>query len=179
MVLDHIIALWLLLGMHLATRRFFCSCNGCKIKLSLSTIQEPYDGPFDQCKYWLLYQIDDINCWNDAHILTFQQQNVDKLDESLVHTLRELGKAVSRNVVIGGIGSYAVDDVDCYYLVKWTEELQEVEEDGIVMVEDAGMMLFKGDYICRGRWLDKISSCKILVLLCPIKMLTFAVYSLD
>jgi hypothetical protein len=38
-----------------------------------------------------------------------------------------------------------VDDIDCYYLVKWVEEPQMVEQDGIVMVEDAPMMLFKGD----------------------------------
>jgi hypothetical protein len=124
----------------------FCSCNGCKIKLSASTIQEWYDGPFDQYKYWPLYQIDDSNGWNDAHILNFQRQvdcGVGELDKSLGHTLQELGKSISRNVVVGRFGPYAIDDVDCYYLVKWIEEPQEVEEDGIVMVEDAGMMLFK------------------------------------
>ncbi len=51
----------LLLGMHLATWIFFCSCNGCARKFSLSTIQEWYGGLFDQCKYWLLYQVDYSN----------------------------------------------------------------------------------------------------------------------
>jgi hypothetical protein len=60
-------------------------------------------------------------------------------------------KSMSSNVIVRGIGSYAVDDVDCYYLVKWIEELQEVEEDGVAKVEDARMMLFKGDWIRRGR----------------------------
>ena len=110
-----------LLGMGLAMRIFFCSCDGCKRKLSLTTVQERYDGQFDQRKYWPLYRIDDEHGWNDAHILTFQQQvdcDVDELDDLLVHTLRELGKSISRNVVVGSIGLYFVDDVDCYYLLK-------------------------------------------------------------
>ena len=152
-----------LLTIHLATRRFFCSCDGCRRKVLLGTIQDWYDGPFDQCKYWKLFKIDDGNGWNDVCILTFHPQvdcDVDELDESLVHTLRELGKSISRNVSVGGIGSYAADDVDCYYLVKWIEEPQEVKEDGIVLVEDSPMMLFKGDWTCRGRWLDKVARAK-------------------
>jgi hypothetical protein len=45
---------------------------------------------------------------------------------------------ISRNVVVGRIGSYTVDDLDCYFLVKWIEELQEVKEDGRVMVGATG-----------------------------------------
>jgi hypothetical protein len=44
--------------------------------------------------------------------------------------------------------------------VKWIEEPQEVEEDGIVLVEDSPMMLFKEDWTCRGRWLDKVARAK-------------------
>ena len=52
-----------LLGIRLAARRFFCSCDCCMRKLSLGTIQDRYDGPFDQCKYWPLFKIDDGNGW--------------------------------------------------------------------------------------------------------------------
>ncbi len=46
----------------------------------------------------------------------------DELQETMVSTLRELGKTIAKNVVVGGIGAYAVDDdVDKYYLVRWTE----------------------------------------------------------
>ena len=78
-----------------------------------------------------------------------------------MHLLRELGKSISRNVVVGGIGLYAVDNVDCYYLVRWIDQTQEVEEDGIVMVEKSPVMLFRGDLICRGIWLDQVSREKI------------------
>ncbi len=44
--------------------------------------------------------------------------------------------------------------------MKWIEELQEVEADEIVMVEDAPMMIFKGDWICKGRWLDQVVRAK-------------------
>ncbi len=152
-----------LLGLHCATCRFFCSCNGCRTKLLLGTIDERYNGPFDQCKYWPIYKINANEGWNDVRILSFQpldDYNVDKLEHSLVHTLQELGKIISRNIIIGGIGAYAVDDADRYYLVKWIEEPQEVEADEFVMVEDAPMMTFKGDWICKGRWLDQVLRAK-------------------
>jgi hypothetical protein len=148
-----------LLGLHIAACHFFCSCNACKTKLSLGTIEERYCRPFDQCKYWPLHKIDSNEGWNDVYILTFQPQDdcdVVKLDKTLVHTLMELGKTISRSIVIGGKGAYVVDDIDSYYLVKWIEELHKVEEDGIVMVEDAPMMLFKRDWICRRKWFDKV-----------------------
>ncbi len=44
--------------------------------------------------------------------------------------------------------------------MKWIEEPQEVEEDGIVLVEDSPVMLFKGDWAYRGRWLDKVFCTK-------------------
>jgi hypothetical protein len=148
-----------LFGLRIAVSQFFCSCDACKTKLSLGTIKERYCRPFDQCKYWPLYKIDNNEGWNDVHILTFQPQDdcdVVELDKTLVHTLMELGKPISRSIVVGGIGAYAVDDIDSYYLVKWIEEPREVEEDGIVMVEEVPVMLFKGDWSCRGKWLDKV-----------------------
>jgi hypothetical protein len=151
------------LGLHCATRRFFCSCNGCRTKLLFGTIDERYNGPFDQCKNWPIYKINGNEGWNDVRILSFQPSddcNVDELEHSLVHPLQELGKTISRNIIIGGIGAYAVDDADRYYLVKWIEEPQEVEADEIVIVEDAPMMIFKGDWICKGRWLDQVVRAK-------------------
>jgi hypothetical protein len=40
-----------------------------------------------------------------------------------LQTLQELGKPISRNVMvmIRGVGAYAVDDVDSCYFVKWIE----------------------------------------------------------
>jgi hypothetical protein len=41
-----------LLGPRIAAQRFYCSCAACINKLSLPTVAERYDGPFEQCKYW-------------------------------------------------------------------------------------------------------------------------------
>ena len=152
-----------LLGLCIAARQFFCSCNGCKTKLSLDTIEERYSGPFDECKYLSLYKIDNDEGWNDVRILIFQPQvdcDVEESEETLVHTLLELCKTIPRGVVVGRIDAYAVNGIDWYYLVGWIEESHAVKVDEIVMVEDAPMMLFKGEWICEGKWWDKVSRAK-------------------
>jgi hypothetical protein len=83
------------------------------------------------------------------------------MEETLVATLKQLAKAISRNVVIGGVGAYAIDnDVDQYYFVKWTQVPRELLHDEIIMVEDTMMTVFQGDCICEGRWLDRVERSK-------------------
>ena len=140
-----------LLGLKTVTRCFFCGCEGCKSKLSSAIISERYSRPFDTCKYWPIFKIDESS---DTRILSFVQGkgcDDDEDEETFVHTLKELGKTVSRNVVVGGVGAYAVDDdCDSYYLVKWVHLPQEIEEDEMIMVENTMMLVSKGDWVCDG-----------------------------
>ncbi len=83
------------------------------------------------------------------------------MKETLVQTLKELGKTISHHVVVGGVGAYAVDN-DCnqYYLVQWVQLPQEIEEDEIIMVENSMTMIPKGDWVCEGRWYDRVEHTK-------------------
>ena len=64
-------------------------------------------------------------------------------------------------VVIGGVGAYAInDDVDQYYLVKWTQLPRELLHDEIIMVEETMMTVFQGDWIFQGRWLNRVDCAK-------------------
>ncbi len=68
---------------------------------------------------------------------------------------------ISKNVVVGRIGAYAVDDdVDKYYLVQWTELLPEIIEDQEIIVENTLTTVFAGDWICYGIWLDQVARGK-------------------
>ena len=55
-----------ILGLRIASHCFFRSCVGCKNELSLPTVSKRYSGPFDECKYWSLFKIDDPRGWNDT-----------------------------------------------------------------------------------------------------------------
>ncbi len=97
-----------ILGLRIASRHFFCSCVGCKNKLSLPTVSERYSGPFDECKYWSLFKIDDTRCWNDTKIISFapaKDCDAEEMEETLAATLKQLAKTIARNVVIGGVGA--------------------------------------------------------------------------
>jgi hypothetical protein len=63
--------------------------------------------------------------------------------------------------VIGGVGAYAVDDeVDQYYLVKWTQVPRELLHDEIIMLENTTTTVFRGDWICEGRWLNRVERAR-------------------
>ena len=102
--------------------------------------------------------------WNDTKIILFAPSkdcDADEMEETLVATLKQLAKTISRNVVIGGVGEYAInDDVDQYYLVKWTQVPRELLHDEIIMVEETMMTVFQGDWICQGRWLNRVNCAK-------------------
>ena len=121
-------------------------------------------GPFDQCKYWSLFKIDDHQGWNDDRIISFEPAKgcvVNKLDETFVATLRELGNTLARSVVIGGKGAYSVNAEEFkYYLVEWTADPCMIDEDGVIMVVNQPMQVFTGDWVCDGKWLNPVHGAK-------------------
>jgi hypothetical protein len=122
-------------------------------------------GPFDECKYWPLFKINNATGWNDVKLLDFVPTNDcdgNVLKDTMVSTVREIGKAIFQNVVVGGIGAYTVDDdVDKYYLVQWTELPREIIEDQEMIVENTLTTVFAGDWICDGIWLDQVTRAKV------------------
>ncbi len=84
-----------------------------------------------------------------------------KLEETFVATLRELGKTMGRSVVIGGKGAHGVNAEDTkYYLVEWTVDSRVIEEDGVIMVADQLMQVFAGVWVCNGKWLNNVHGAK-------------------
>jgi len=47
-----------------------------------------------------------------------------------------------------------------YYLVKWTQVTRELLHDEIILVEETMMTVFQGDWICQGRWLNRVDRAK-------------------
>ena len=83
------------------------------------------------------------------------------MEATLVSTLKELGKTISRSVVIGKIGAYGVDADDSkYYLVEWTDQPRLIEEDGVILVDGLMMQVFEGDWVCDGKWLNPVHRAK-------------------
>ncbi len=90
-----------LLGLNFFTWCFFCGCEGCKSILSSPIISDRYSGSFDTCKYWPIFEIDEIQGWNDTRILSFvpgKNCDNDKAEETFVQTLKDLAKTISCNV---------------------------------------------------------------------------------
>jgi hypothetical protein len=121
----------------------------------LLPIGERYTGPFNECKYWPIFRIDDDKGWNDTKIINFiltKDNDKEEYAETLVSTLKDLGKTIVRNVVIGRVGAYTVDDeADQYYLVEWASEPREMEENENIIVENTLPTVFKDDWVCEGR----------------------------
>jgi hypothetical protein len=105
-----------------------------------------------------------LRSWNDTKILSFapaKDCDAEEMEETLVATLKQLAKTISRDVVIGGVGAYAVDDdVDQYYLVKWTQVSRKLLHNEIIMVENTMTTVFLGDWICEGRWLNRVERAR-------------------
>ena len=75
--------------------------------------------------------------------------------------MKDIGKTIVRNVVIGRVGAYTVDDeADQYYLVEWASEPREMEENENIIVENTLTTVFKEDWVCEGRWLDQVERAK-------------------
>ncbi len=146
-----------LLRPKIAAHRFFCSCEFCSNKLSLPTVSERYDGPFDRCKYWPVFAINANLGWNDIRVISFEPGkgcNDEELAETFVAAVRELGKTIPRSVMVGGIGAYGVDADDSdYYLVQWTEEPHMIEDDDVLLVGDPQIQIqvFTGNWVCNRR----------------------------
>jgi len=103
--------------------------------------------------------------YNDFRILNLVDgEGHDEEQEMLamVDNLKEYGKSVASAVVVGGYGAYSVegDDNYDYYVCRWTDEPYEVLEDGEITVGEETTQVYKGDWVCRGSWLEKLPRAK-------------------
>ena len=62
----------------------------------------------------------------------------------------------------GNVGAYSVADpkFDNYYVVMWDAEPECAEEDTEIELEGQKFPVSKGDWYCRGVWLDKLHGAK-------------------
>jgi len=76
--------------------------------------------------------------------------------------MQGISRMMASDVKIGGFGAYPVlPDPDSnrsanafdLYLVQWSSEPWEVQEDEVVEVEGEQVQLRKGEWVCKGKWL--------------------------
>ena len=67
------------------------------------------------------------------------------------------GRKYSVEVIEGNYGAYMVDDEESpFYVVEWEGEPWRADADGSEVLDEQTYSWRKGDYLCRGRWLDKL-----------------------
>ena len=107
-------------------------------------------------------QKEDGTSYNDFRILTLESKKDNNEEQewlSMVDTLKGYGKTIADGVVVGGFGAYIVEDPDYeYYLCRWTEEPYVAEKDEEVDMGEGEqkVKVYKNDWICRGKWLQKL-----------------------
>ena len=152
-----------------------CSCpRGCYPKLQGSTIDERYGGPRDTCYLWPMMQIFDDNGqptgdgYNDWKFGWFEPRDDCKMDQynaSKADTLREIGETYSREVFSGNFGAYCIanDPKYPFYIVEWIGEPWQVdinEESEEIIIGSQKFVVHKGDWVCRGIWLEKLDGAR-------------------
>jgi hypothetical protein len=101
--------------------------------------------------------ITDEMMWGYSHLNWQKVVTRTNWKRLFVATLRELGKTMARNVVIGGKGAYGVNAEDTkYYLVELTADPRVIEEDSVIMVANQLMQVFTGDWACNGKCLNNV-----------------------
>jgi len=71
----------------------------------------------------------------------------------------KMGERYSREIIRGGVyGAYMVNDpLTPFYVVEWVGMPWRAEDDGEEEVNGHTYKWKKGDYLCRGNWLDKLA----------------------
>ncbi len=142
-------------GYAIMTRRIPCLCPPCRARFDLPTPKERYQNPCDDCEYWEMYR--GWNDWKEIRFAPTTKCDEDDLMESQALTLQIIGEKMAKSITVGGFGGYLADaDRLKYYLVKWTSAPWQVGTDGMINDGVNDVSVSKGDWICKGVWLDYV-----------------------
>jgi len=100
--------------------------------------------------------------YNDWRYGTFDRRNdCDSAQfNAALHDMNiKTGERYAREIVGGGVyGAYMVNDpATPFYVVEWVGMPWKAEEDGDEEVSGHTYKWKKGDYLCRGNWLDRLA----------------------
>ena len=153
------------LGDKYVFRRIACSCDGCYEQLQEPTI-ERYTRASNSCYWWPIMEKKDGSGkgWNDWGLGWFENKKDATMEDTHAanaDTLRQLGETISKEIEVGNIGAYSVDDPEYnYYLVRWDEEPQVADADKTFELGGDKVVVYKGDWYCKGTWLQKVKGAK-------------------
>ena len=112
-------------------------------------VGERYKSIGKECQYWHILKMSDDRGCNGWFILFFigaRGYEKDDHDEMTSHMVKCIATLNTRLVTVGNWESYAVDDGEYrYYMVRWTYEPWQINEDEIVKVENITFSLFQNE----------------------------------
>ena len=151
--------------------RFPCSCDGCYKRLQLSTPEERYGGVRDSCYLWpIMKSLDEdgketgkgYNDWGMGWFEPRKDCSLDHYHGSKADTMLTVGKTYSMQISQGNFGAYCIADHPDYpyYVVEWLGEPWVAEKNEDITIGMEKFAVFKGDYLCKGVWLEKLHGAR-------------------
>ena len=151
-------------------RHIPCFCQWCVNQLKKATPEERYNQPGTGCVLWPIMEIFDKDGnstgkgYNDWRYGQFVERNdSDNVQyHAALHDMNiKTGERISKGVIDGRVGAYMVSDPQYpLYLVEWKGGPWMATEDGEEIVDSHVYKWRKGDYLCRGYWLEKLSGAR-------------------
>ena len=85
---------------------------------------------------------------------------IDQYHASKVDTLWGIGESYRHEIAEGNLGAYCIADDPKYlcYAVEWEGEPWQAEKDKELAIGPETFAVHKGDWICKGIWLEKLVS---------------------
>ena len=151
--------------------RFPCSCAGCYTRLQLPTPEERYGQPRDTCYLWPImksFEADGTptgkgyNDWGMGWFETRKDCSLEQYHGSKSDTMHTVGKTYSTQISQGNFGAYCIanDPAYPYYVVEWLGEPWIADKSEVITIGEERFTVCKGDYICRGIWLEKLHGAR-------------------
>ena len=147
-----------------------CFCPWCVAQLKKATPEERYNEPGTGCVLWPIMEIFDedgkstgrgYNDWRYGEFVQRKDSDNTQFHAALRDMNIKTGERYSNDVIEGNIGAYMVSDPQTpVYLVEWKGGPWMAEEDGEENVDGHVYRWRKGDYLCRGNWLDKLAGAR-------------------
>ena len=96
---------------------------------------------------------------NDWKIVSLAAKNdcpEDDLEEAKMIVLESLTENTANEIKIGNVGAFSTEDptYEGFYLVEWSSEPFEAEEDQLLTDYDPPMFVKKGDLLAKAKYLD-------------------------
>jgi len=102
------------------------------------------------------------NDWQMGWFETKEDCSMDQYHLSKSDTMRNVGKAYLREVCQGNFGAYCIANHPTYpyYVCEWIGEPYMADKSEVLSIGSENFTVHKGDYLCRGIWLEKLEGTR-------------------